>query len=90
MAPVIVLDQFILGTFLASLFAFMILYVLRRSSHDVSVNRSKKNRGFVVVDQNDAVSRNLTTEDDFVTNVIIVGAGVAGAALACTLAKASL
>lgn len=85
MAPTtIVLDQFIIGTFVASLFAFVFLYVLRRSSNDVIRNKSKKNRG-LVVSQNDAVSR----KDDSGTDVIIVGAGVAGSALAHTLGKAS-
>ncbi|ESQ46200.1 hypothetical protein EUTSA_v10000099mg [Eutrema salsugineum] len=87
MAPVIELDQFILGTFVASLFAFVLLYVLRRnSSRDANLIRSKKNRGLVVA-QNDAVSRNPATEGDSGIDVIIVGAGVAGAALAHTLGK---
>ncbi|CAH2061436.1 unnamed protein product [Thlaspi arvense] len=76
MAPAIELDQFILGTFVASsLFAIVILCVLRRSSgDDANLNRSnKKNRG-LVLSQNDAVS----TEDDSGIDVIIVGAGVAG------------
>ncbi|CAA7027851.1 unnamed protein product [Microthlaspi erraticum] len=86
MAQTIVLGQCILGTFLASLFAFVLLYVLRRSSNVEKSNRSKKNRGLVVA-QNDDLSRNLATEDDSGIDVIIVGAGVAGAALAYTLGK---
>ncbi|XP_019083483.1 PREDICTED: squalene epoxidase 2, mitochondrial-like isoform X4 [Camelina sativa] len=74
----IVLDPFILGTFVASLFAFAFLYVLRQSSS------SKKNRR-VLVSPNDAVSRK--DDSGSGTDVIIVGAGVAGAALAHTLAK---
>jgi squalene monooxygenase len=72
----IALDQFI-----ASLFTFLLLYILRRSS-----NKNKKNRG-LVVSQNDTVSKNLETEVDSGTDVIIVGAGVAGSALAHTLGK---
>lgn len=82
-APAIILDRFILGTFVASLFAFVLLYVLRRRSNDANLNQSKKNRGIVVA-QNGTVS---TTEDDSGIDVIIVGAGVAGAALAHTLGK---
>lgn len=87
MPPAIEFDQFILATFFASLFALVLVYVLRRSSRrdDADSNRSKKNRGLV---QNDAVvSRNVA---DSGIDVIIVGAGVAGAALAHTLGKASL
>ncbi|KAF8090123.1 hypothetical protein N665_0486s0021 [Sinapis alba] len=88
MAPAIEFDQFILATFFASLFAFVLVYVLRRSSRndDANSNRSNKmNRGLVVVSsQNDAVSTNLA---DSGIDVIIVGAGVAGAALAHTLGK---
>ncbi|CAA7027850.1 unnamed protein product [Microthlaspi erraticum] len=53
-----------------------------------NLNKSKKNRGLVVA-QNGTVSTNLATEDDDDSgvDVIIVGAGVAGAALAHTLAK---
>ncbi|XP_018485249.2 squalene epoxidase 3 [Raphanus sativus] len=84
MPPAIEFDQFILATFFASLFALVLVYVLRRSSRrdDADSNRSKKNRGLV---QNDAVvSRNVA---DSGIDVIIVGAGVAGAALAHTLGK---
>ena len=92
MAPAIEFDQFILATFFASLFALVLEFVLRRSSRnrkdDADSNRSKMNRGLVVVSsQNDPVS---TEEDDSGIDVIIVGAGVAGAALAHTLGKASL
>lgn len=95
MAPAIEFDQFILATFFASLFALVLVYVLRRSSRDrkddADSNRSKINRGLdVVSSRNDVVSRNLAAEDDSGIDVIIVGAGVAGAALAHTLGKASL
>ncbi|CAH8273970.1 unnamed protein product [Arabidopsis lyrata] len=75
MAPRIVVDHFILTTtFFASLFAFLLLYILRR--------RSKKIRGSVNV-------RNgtLTVKSGTGVDIIIVGAGVAGAALAHTLGK---
>ncbi|XP_013743641.2 squalene epoxidase 3 [Brassica napus] len=89
MAPAIEFDQFILATFFASLFALVLVFVLRRSSRDrkddANSNRSKMNRGLVAVSsQNDPVS---TEEDDSGIDVIIVGAGVAGAALAHTLGK---
>ncbi|CDY25640.1 BnaA04g13320D [Brassica napus] len=92
MAPAIEFDQFILATFFASLFALVLVFVLRRSSRDrkddANSNRSKMNRGLVAVSsQKDPVS---TEEDDSGIDVIIVGAGVAGAALAHTLGKASL
>ena len=95
MAPAIEFDQFILATFFASLFALVLVFVLRRSSRDrkddADSNRSKRNRGLDVVSSRyDAVSRNLAAEDDSGIDVIIVGAGVAGAALAHTLGKASL
>lgn len=88
MPPAIEFDQFILATFFASLFALVLVYVLRRSSRRDAAdsNRSKKNRGLVQND--DAVSRNVADYSGI--DVIIVGAGVAGAALAHTLGKASL
>ncbi|KAG7571811.1 FAD/NAD(P)-binding domain superfamily [Arabidopsis suecica] len=57
------------------------------NSNDVIRIRNKKNRG-LVVSLNDTVSNILATEADSVTDVIIVGAGVSGAALAHTLGKA--
>ncbi|EOA26359.1 hypothetical protein CARUB_v10022880mg [Capsella rubella] len=74
----IVLDRFFIGTFVASLFAFAFLYVLRRSSNDAIRNRSKK-IGRLVVSRKDDSGTGI--------DVIIVGAGVAGAALAHTLGK---
>ncbi|AEE86835.1 squalene epoxidase 3 [Arabidopsis thaliana] len=75
MAPTIFVDHCILTTtFVASLFAFLLLYVLRR--------RSKTIHGSVNV-------RNgtLTVKSGTDVDIIIVGAGVAGAALAHTLGK---
>lgn len=88
MAPTIALEQFTLGTLLPSLFAFVLLYVLRWSSNVEKSHWSKKNHGLVVA-KNDDVTMNLATKDDSGIDVIIVGAGVAGAALAHTLGKAS-
>lgn len=78
-SPSIVVDHLILTTFFASLFAFLLLYLLRRRSNDI-LNRSKKIRS--------KIDETLTMKSggDGV-DIIIVGAGVAGAALAHTLGK---
>ncbi|KAL6514640.1 Squalene epoxidase 1 [Orobanche gracilis] len=78
------IDQYILGGFIASLFGFVLLYNLRRkmrkpkgSKHvceDECTNRSTAGGGFREEAGSDA-------------DIIIVGAGVAGAALAYTLGK---
>lgn len=74
-APSFVVDHLILTTFLASLFAFLLLYLLRRRS-SVNLNRSKRTQ-----------NRTLTVKSGNGVDIIIVGAGVAGAALAHTLGK---
>lgn len=78
----VMIDQYILGGFVASLFGFVLLYNLRR--------KIKKSKGSKIVrnDQciktsNDGIHRSAV--DCGSTDVIIVGAGVAGAALAYTL-----
>ncbi|KAL6513123.1 Squalene epoxidase 1 [Orobanche gracilis] len=78
------IDQYIFGGFIASLFGFVLLYNLRRkmrkpkgSKHvceDECTNRSTAGGGFREEAGSDA-------------DIIIVGAGVAGAALAYTLGK---
>ncbi|CAI9769181.1 unnamed protein product [Fraxinus pennsylvanica] len=80
----VMIDQYILGGFVASLFGFVLLCNLRR--------KIKKNNGSKIVrkDQciktsNDGIHR--LAVDGVSTDVIIVGAGVAGAALAYTLGK---
>lgn len=77
MAPTIVVDHLILTTtFFASLSAFLILYVLRRRSKTIPASENVRN-GTLTVKSGDGV------------DIIIVGAGVAGAALAHTLGKVS-
>ncbi|XWS45103.1 hypothetical protein CRYUN_Cryun15aG0107900 [Craigia yunnanensis] len=83
-----VFDNYIVGTFLVSLFGFAFLFILRRNN-----NRKKKiekgSREFKI--QNDAVNcpdiGECSPEYGSGDDVIIVGAGVAGAALAHTLGK---
>ncbi|XP_022740801.1 squalene monooxygenase-like isoform X2 [Durio zibethinus] len=85
---VMVFENFIVGTFLVSLFGFVFLFILRRKN-----NRKRKiekgSREFKI--QTDAVNSTdigqCSPENGFGDDVIIVGAGVAGAALAHTLGK---
>ncbi|XP_058006215.1 squalene epoxidase 3 isoform X2 [Hevea brasiliensis] len=78
-----VIDKFILGTFFASLCGFFLLCILRRNRQNLENKRKFKEKA-VFKTQNDNVR---TPEDGSGPDVIIVGAGVAGAALACTLGK---
>ncbi|KAG6646851.1 squalene epoxidase 3-like isoform X2 [Carya illinoinensis] len=84
----IVVDQHLIWTFFASLFCFVLLYTLRRrnSSNANKIKPKKKN-----FPEDCANQRLADTEcrlvDGSGTDVIIVGAGVAGAALAYTLGK---
>lgn len=78
------IDQYILGGFVASLFGFVLLYNLRR--------KMKKNEGSKLVHKDQCIKTSndgihLPAVDVGRTDVIIVGAGVAGAALAYTLGK---
>ena len=83
-----VFDNYIVGTFLVSLFGFAFLFILRCNN-----NRKKKtekdSREFKI--QTDAVNcadiGGCSPEYGSCDDVIIVGAGVAGAALAHTLGK---
>ncbi|KMT09877.1 hypothetical protein BVRB_6g128510 [Beta vulgaris subsp. vulgaris] len=81
----VVIDQYIVGIFVISLLGFILLFSLFR---DVKSNSKKKDRRSVVgdlseVDRSSDEGRHNSGEPD----VIVVGAGVAGAALAYTLAK---
>lgn len=84
----VVIDQYIVGIFVISLLGFILLFSLFR---DVKSNSKKKDRRSVVgdlseVDRSSDEGRHNSGEPD----VIVVGAGVAGAALAYTLAKVML
>nr|AQY54416.1 squalene monooxygenase [Salvia officinalis] len=81
----VMIDQYIFGCFAASLFGFALLYNLRR--------RIRRNRGSKAAGKDEsiktstAVGGGLRQESGGDTDIIIVGAGVAGAALAYTLGK---
>ncbi|XP_075520794.1 squalene monooxygenase SE1-like [Primulina tabacum] len=81
----VMIDQYILGGFIASLLGFVLFYNLRREIIK-KTKGTKIARKFGSVRSSAAIdgSRPAVVGD---TDIIIVGAGVAGAALACTLAK---
>lgn len=78
-----VIDKFILGTFFASISVFFLLCIFRRNHQNLK-NEQKFKEKAAFKTQNDNVQR---PEDGSDPDVIIVGAGVAGTALACTLGK---
>ena len=84
-------DDFILGTFLASLLGFVFLYILRRSATAKADKRRRAVGAFNDEIRNDCVRSSangeVRPEGGPETDVIVVGAGVAGAALAHTLGK---
>ncbi|KAF5454255.1 hypothetical protein F2P56_023934 [Juglans regia] len=84
----IVVDQHLLWTFFASQFCFVLLYTLRRrnSSNANKIKLKKKNFPEDCAKQRLA-DRECPLVDGSRTDVVIVGAGVAGAALAYTLGK---
>lgn len=80
----VMIDQYIFGGFIASLFGFVLLYNLRR--------KTRKTKGSKVVGKDECINISaagdgLRKEDGGDADIIIVGAGVAGAALAYTLGK---
>ncbi|KAL3635348.1 Squalene epoxidase 1 [Castilleja foliolosa] len=80
----VVIDQYILGGFVASLFGFALLFNLRR--------RARRSTGSKAVRGDECIARSaaaggLRKEAVGDADIIIVGAGVAGAALAYTLGK---
>nr|AGC82087.1 squalene epoxidase 1 protein [Azadirachta indica] len=82
-----VIDQYIVWTFCASLIGFLLLFILRLNDK----NESKEDTGNCNI-QNDIVKSSSNDGDSSPehgsrTDVIIVGAGVAGTALAHTLGK---
>ncbi|PIN17663.1 Squalene monooxygenase [Handroanthus impetiginosus] len=76
----VMIDQYIFGGFIASLFGFVLLYNLRRNIRKTKVSK-------VAHHKSAAASGGFLAESGGDTDVIIVGAGVAGAALAYTLGK---
>ncbi|XVF61407.1 hypothetical protein PTKIN_Ptkin08bG0127100 [Pterospermum kingtungense] len=83
-----VFDNYIVGTFLVSLFGFVFHFILRRNNN---IERKIKKGSTEFKIQTDAVNgtnrRECLPENGSGDDVIIVGAGVAGAALAYTLGK---
>ncbi|KAJ0821444.1 Squalene monooxygenase [Helianthus annuus] len=76
-------NYYLLASAFTFILAFNLLYILRSN-----VKRRRKSNDFQRKISNvSGAGRLQTTESDGSTDVIIVGAGVAGAALACTLAK---
>ncbi|KAK7861070.1 squalene epoxidase 2 [Quercus suber] len=85
----VVIDQHVLWTFFASLFGFVLLYIIRPNNYANNRKLKKKNSPQQRVDSNsftDGEFRHVNGCDSG-TDVIVVGAGVAGAALAYTLGK---
>ncbi|XP_057802580.1 squalene monooxygenase SE1-like [Salvia miltiorrhiza] len=81
----VMIDQYIFGCFAASLFGFALLYNLRRK---IRRNRGSKAAGKdECIKTSAAVSAGLRQDTGDDADIIIVGAGVAGAALAYTLGK---
>ncbi|KAK3021923.1 hypothetical protein RJ639_045217 [Escallonia herrerae] len=81
----VIVDKYIVGTFFASLMGFFILYVLRQKT-----TAKHRRRDQFQSRQHYQIRNDPTTGEclpDSGSDVIIVGAGVAGAALAYTLGK---
>ncbi|MBA0851239.1 hypothetical protein Goshw_015987, partial [Gossypium schwendimanii] len=87
-----VFDNYIVGTFLVPLFAFLFLFILRRYNNNNNDNNTRKKRfekGYSreIKTQTGAGKGECSPGNGSGDDVIIVGAGVAGAALAYTLGK---
>ncbi|KAG8364171.1 hypothetical protein BUALT_Bualt19G0099300 [Buddleja alternifolia] len=79
----VMIDRYILGSFIASLFGFVLLYNLRKKI-------SRKTKASKVVRRDECITSAAATgrqDSGGDADIIIVGAGVAGAALAYTLGK---
>ncbi|KAK4491170.1 hypothetical protein RD792_001900 [Penstemon davidsonii] len=79
------IDQYILGSFVASLFGFVLLYKLRRKIKKPKSNSKIGNKDECI--NSSAADGGSQAHSGVEDDVIIVGAGVAGAALAYTLGK---
>lgn len=85
----VIIDQYIFGAFLVSLSGFILLYSqLRRKPKKCksSSNFEPKNGDYIKT----SADVNLRGDSEHRTDIVIVGAGVAGSALAYTLAKVNL
>ncbi|XVF15384.1 hypothetical protein REPUB_Repub09cG0147800 [Reevesia pubescens] len=86
---VMVFDNYLVGTFLVSIFGFVFLFILRRNNSNRKKKSEKGSREFKI--QTDSVNGTdigeCSPENGSGDDVIIVGAGVAGSALAYTLGK---
>lgn len=84
----VAVDPYVLWTFFASLFGIVLLFVLRGRNYKDNASVKKKTKKNLFEDQAKSYS-----DGDFQagigsgTDIIVVGAGVAGSALAHTLAK---
>ncbi|KAK4844257.1 hypothetical protein QYF36_018123 [Acer negundo] len=83
------LDQYIVATLFASLFGFIFLFVLRRNNNNNKLKKDAEDNNKI---QSNIVQSSISTGDSSPeiasgVDVIVVGAGVAGAALAHTLGK---
>ncbi|KAK4424283.1 Squalene monooxygenase SE1 [Sesamum alatum] len=81
---VMMIDQYILGGFVASLVAFGLLYSLPRKTRKAKASKVVRTDECITTS---AVAGGSATEAGGDADIIIVGAGVAGAALAYTLGK---
>ncbi|KAL8027572.1 hypothetical protein ABFS82_14G101100 [Erythranthe guttata] len=84
---VMMIDQYIFGGFVASLFAFVLLYTLRRRTIGKTKGGASKAASIDECVTSPAADGGSRVESGGDADVIIVGAGVAGAALAYTLGK---
>lgn len=84
-------DQYcyVLVGFMASLLGFVFLYDFNAKKRNRANLMEEKTNGFLKVSQN-GISLRPETSGNNNNDVIIVGAGVAGAALAYTLGKVSI
>ncbi|PRQ22140.1 putative squalene monooxygenase [Rosa chinensis] len=79
--------EYVLGGVLASLLASVFIMIINSSRKVKVVGGARSVNGFVRLPQNGAFAPAVVVEEEKGTDVVIVGAGVAGAALAYTLAK---
>ncbi|PHU10346.1 Squalene epoxidase 3 [Capsicum chinense] len=78
----VIFHEYLFSTLITLFFGLFLLYNLIRKTIIMKSNKTSNNLG-VAIKKHD----NECLDDEGKTDVIIVGAGVAGAALACTLAK---
>lgn len=89
------MDQFILGEILAFVIGFLVFYAIFRKREKINGTAFMENLGVHHNDNNNNLTRSSSESNGHCspgtasrnTDVIVVGAGVAGSALAYTLAK---